>query len=490
MTLINPLEFALIGGGGTGEMTLIYLTQQIQQNKLNATDLTLHLIDPNGFGSGGIAYGQCAPDNFLNSTRNEMSPWNQSEFHCWGIEQGLGDNMYAFNRRSDNGRFLELKYQQTLNTLKKLSVTVIEHQTKADYRRTNHQDVYDIIDTNTDAVLTSLPAEQICLSDGYGPNTNFLALQSNPDNGYVHSPYDTQKLRALLAEKPNAKIVHIGANAALYDSANTLSFLKSKLNQSIAPSLTIISHFNKSMNVRDVSLEPSEQSLEPLFLTSSKPHDIFELQRKLRDEFETAPGRRGRSDRRIALDTMRYLGAYLKTINPDIPQALFKQTRIVANIVRTATPIPEFSAQNLDALKPQFIQGCLKSTSPNYVGERNDGGFTVRIDNKTIDADIIINATGHGRTNSTIMSHLLKDGLIEKDTLLNTVKQGSDGRITKSGFFYAGPATHFGIDGMESFAPTAEKIARHMSAFLKPIEIKTLPYEEQGLSRNFTPIPV
>jgi len=475
MTSINPLEFAFIGGGGTGEMVLIYLAQKAKQQKLNANSLKLHLIDPNGFGSGGVAYGQCDTDHYLNSVRSEMSPWDEYEFHHWCIEQGHNDNVYEFNQRSDNGLFLQFKCAQVIQELRSCGAEINEHHAKADYRKTGNNNLYNIIDSDTQNIITTLPSEQICLTDGYGPNTRFNDFKNNPNNGFVDSPYHTEKLENLLLEKPDAKIVHIGSNAALYDSANSLKRLNNRLGITQTKPLTIVSPFSQAMGVRDVSVEQVEKTLSPLFLKQGNPNNLDELHSKLLAEFKTDEGRRGRSDRRIGLDSMKEIGSYLKTIQPEHAHALLKETQIVGSICRNATPLPQFSHDALKTLSPEYKVARLCASD---IDETPDGHFDIHINNQRIQADIIINGTGYGRTNSQIMTHLQNDGLAEIDGLLGTVTLEND-KIKGAGFYYAGPATHFGVDGMESFAAAAENIAHQITKLLQPIEVPSLDPAKQ-----------
>jgi len=74
-------DFAFIGGGATGTMLLIYLAQKIQNQNISLAGQRFHLIDPKGFGHGGLAYDECGENHLLNSVRTEMSPWDVPEFH-------------------------------------------------------------------------------------------------------------------------------------------------------------------------------------------------------------------------------------------------------------------------------------------------------------------------------------------------------------------------------------------------------------------------
>ena len=74
--------------------------------------------------------------------------------------------------------------------------------------------------------------------------------------------------------------------------------------------------------------------------------------------------------------------------------------------------------------------------------------------------DAIVNGTGHGRHNSPILESLKNQGLASVNLHLDTLRTDATGyRLADSGITCIGPATHFGTDGLESFAPNVKAVA-------------------------------
>jgi hypothetical protein len=208
------------------------------------------------------------------------------------------------------------------------------------------------------------------------------------------------------------------------------------------------------LQVRDVSKEHDEVSVRPDFLNGFNPESGHALRNKILTEFEIARLHNNRTDRRVALDVMAGLKPHLERMDTDVVQD-FCRSAFFGHLKGMATPVPEESQIVLRKFKPQPVRGRLNGNIEKLQnGFQIDGGLEV---------DIIINGTGHGRINSGFVKSLLDQGLASVNPRLGTLRTDSTGyRLTDSGIAVIGPATHFGIDGMESYAkyckPCAEEI--------------------------------
>lgn len=438
-------DFAIIGGGSTGPMLLIYIAQKAREAGASLAGQKIHLIDPKGFCGGGIAYGQCADKHYLNSTRDEMSPWNPNAFHEWCVAKGEANKVLTFNRRADYTPFLQSEFEEAKRTLEALGAEIIEHETEA--KPVIQQDKsYKIVGSDGQAILTGLSTDDFALTPGYGPNNNFEQLRPYNGDGYIHSPYD---LDAISQISTGAKVAFVGTGPALYDFAN---HFQAHANNT---ELLVFSRNGKLLATRDVSREPNEISQSPDYLQGFQPTDPEDLRNKINTDFAAARLSGERTDRRVALDLMRDLGGHLEKMDLDVVTQ-FRRSAYFSWIKGAATPIPPESARILESFNPQIKQGRLNGNVSRIVG----GGFNIDLDDQQIQADFIINGTGHGRHNSWIIKSLKEQGLTTVNPYLDVLNTDETGyRLTGSGIVVIGPATHFGIDGVESFAQYCEPFA-------------------------------
>ncbi|HTK84560.1 MAG TPA: FAD/NAD(P)-binding protein, partial [Patescibacteria group bacterium] len=103
-------NIVIVGGGSTGSCAVIALAQAFAALP-PPRGTTLHLFDPDGFGNGGIAYGQSGRA-LLNETADAMSPWNPGAFVAWADDHGYGADPKAFHERRVFGRFLHDECEQ------------------------------------------------------------------------------------------------------------------------------------------------------------------------------------------------------------------------------------------------------------------------------------------------------------------------------------------------------------------------------------------
>lgn len=453
-------DIVFIGGGLTGPMLLIYLAQEIQHNNLSLIGNTLHLIDPKGFIGGGIAYGDCHAAHVLNSTRDEMSPWNQNEFHRWCIDQGHNDNIQTFNARSDYRRFLSEKVQASIQVLKKHGANIIEHNCNAKIIQTH--DGFDIQNEKGELLVSSIAANDINLTIGYGPNKNFENLWRFDGQGYIHNIYNHNAIKNIATphnQDNKVRIAFVGTGPALYDFINEYD------GNTEQTELIIFSREGQLLNIRDVSIEPNEVSIVPDYLADSRyiPATFKELKGKILHDFDQPSQNNNRSPRRTALDIIKNIRPLLERSSLEFA-TIFRKSTLHGWLKHTATPPPIESHEKLRAFKPTVIAQKLNGN----ITRLENGKFSISSNTEGkegITVDYIINGTGHGRHNSEIFCDLKEQGLAIVNRKLDILSTDSTGyKLIGSGINCIGPATHFGCDGVESFADNAHRLAQEIIA--------------------------
>jgi uncharacterized NAD(P)/FAD-binding protein YdhS len=456
----GPDDVVVIGGGSTASTLLIRLAQEVEEKK-TVKPFSIHCFDKKGFPNGGIAYGQCSPHHILNSVRTEMSPWRADAFHEYCLDTGIGGRKTDFNRRSDYLSFLDREVGHAVKTLEKAGIKLIQHRHDVSIRKEPGQaDSFSICaEESGHQLLSGCPAKRIVITAGYGPNNNFESIRDRGIQGYAHSVYDLATQGPLsshpaLAKNPSPHIVFAGSGPALYDLINDLHG-----NNMMHARLTIFSGSSAyPLSVRDVFREENEINITPgdEFYSQTRKDD---LQRVIFAEFKAA-AQYGVSERRVALDILKNLRPAL--LNMDRSEAEeFQRSPFMTSLKHTATPIPQQSHARLMALKHNFIQARLEDDdiSPNKAGNR----ITIKNGDITLDADLIVNGTGHGRHNAPIFEQLKKDGLARVNPVLGTLDTDKAGyRLTKSNIACIGPSTHVGCDGVESFAKPIEELVRDL----------------------------
>ena len=447
-------ELAIIGGGSVGPMLLVYLAQKALEEGTDFSGTRFNLINPKSFASGGIAYGDCHSAHKLNSTRDEMSPWDMNAFHEWCVEKGFGDNVQSFNARADYQKFLAEQTELAIDTLKAHGAAFKEHLAYANIFSSD--DGYNIVDEEGSTLLSDIAAEDIVLSVGYGPNQNFENLRQHDGDGYIHSPYEHEQIRAIAANNPNPRIAFVGTGPALYDFTNAYDGNPENAE------LTVFSREGHLLDTRDVSVEPNEKSITPDYLVDENfvPQSLEELKEKIQADFDTAALSGERSPRRVALDILRHLKPLLHRIDLELAKE-FRCSALHSHIKHTATPVPIDSQQRLQSFDPVTIKGRLNGN----VERQQDGSFKIHLDGQEpVIVDYIINGTGQGRHNHVIFENLKRQNLAFVDERFDTLATDDSGyKLIGSGINCLGAATHFGCDGIESFAVNAEKLAIELS---------------------------
>lgn len=444
MNIKTKKDFAIIGGGSIGPLLLTSIALEAEKANLDLTGFTFHLIDPKGFGNGGIAYGQCHENHLLNSLASEMSPHQEGYFAKFLQNKGISDDGHTFYTRSLFKKFIqEDLVEKPIKVLKSMGATIEEHNVSANIRR-NIDGSFGIFDSNENVIsqsLLRLVSDQFALTIGYGPNNNFSALNENKN--FIGNLYDDEGISLeqkypKLKEK-NVRIAVIGSGPGLYDFVNEI-----KPNEH---ELLVFSNAGEELAVRNVSLEDKEISLEPSTLLSLDYGSTFEEAiHGLKEEFSTAA--HGRSKRRISLDINKNLKKILMRLGSDVAYA-FRNSSYMSPIKHHATPIPLESKKRLALFNPKFIKANLLEGN---ITADNCGNFTIIAGDKTYQTDVIVNATGHGRHNAPILESLKEQDLAQYNPIMGALDTDRTGyKLANSGINVIGPATHIGTDGIESF---------------------------------------
>ncbi len=144
----NDKIFAIVGGGSTGPLQLINIALEAQREGIDLHGYEFHLIDPNGFGNGGIAYGQSLRGQILNSVCNEMDPHNPGGFIRSLESRGISVHPALFNERSGFVPFIkEDMVDRAIAILEDLGATIIEHE-KAAFVRREHDGSFSLVDSD------------------------------------------------------------------------------------------------------------------------------------------------------------------------------------------------------------------------------------------------------------------------------------------------------------------------------------------------------
>lgn len=444
MNIKTKKDFAIIGGGSIGPLLLTSIALEAKQANLDLTGFTFHLIDPKGFGNGGIAYGQCHENHLLNSIANEMSPHQEGRFSEFLQDMGLNDDGHTFHTRSLFKNFIQQDLvERPIEDLEAMGATIEEHNVSANIHR-NIDGSFAIFDSNGNVIsqsLLRLTNDQFVLTIGYGPNNNFSSLAHNQDfiqNLYDDGGHSLEQKYPKLKER-NIRIAVIGSGPGLYDFVNE--------SEPKDHELLVFSNAGKELSVRDTSIEDREVSLEPNNLLSLDYGSTFEEAiHGLKEEFSMAA--HGRSKRRIALDINKNLRRILTRLGSDVAYA-FRNSSYMSPIKHHATPIPLASKKRLELFNPRFIKAKLLEDN---ITPDSSGGFTIVAGNEMYQADVIVNATGHGRHNAPILESLKRQGLAEYNPVMGALDTNRTGyRLANSGISVIGPATHIGTDGIESF---------------------------------------
>jgi hypothetical protein len=426
------------------------------------------LIDPKGFGNGGIAYGNCHGEHKLNSVRDEMSPWIKNQFHEWCKSKGLGDDVLCFENRAMYGEFITEQLQWAELVLEQRGAKFERHNTSISKLARNGKN-FDLVDEDGLIIVENVEAENINLTLGYGPNDNFQNLWQYDGAGYIHSPYHHDKIIKITESKPSPRIAFIGTGPALYDFVNQCDGNPADI------TLYAFSREGRFLDVRDTSIEADEVSIVPDYIADESfiPTSLAELKKVILADFKAAAEAGNRSPRRVALDIMKNIKPLLERVSYDLAVE-FKKSAFLSYLKGRATPIPAESKKRLDSFDPIAVKGKLNGN----IERLDDGTFRITNDGQEpIIVDYIVNGTGHRRLNHPLIQNLISDGLAELDERFDTLKTDNTGsyKLSGSGINSFGPATHFGIDGMESFAQYVEPFIRETIERFIPQKHSTLP---------------
>ncbi|MGN7439448.1 MAG: FAD/NAD(P)-binding protein [Alcanivorax sp.] len=395
-------SLAIIGGGSLGPIAVIELAQRVVHDDLTLKNQRLHLCDPDGFANGGIAYGLAHPNQRLNSTRDEMSPWNPGAFEAYATRITNLDETKTFEPRVLYKDFLEESYQSALETLKEAGAEIIEHRVKADISYQDPERISIInAEQNSPSPLCEVHPRNLLLTLGYGPNAKFESLKPYSQQGYIHSlyPSDTLDEEPSLHNDDNIDVVVLGSGPALYDFVNVLD----KPPESV--DLTVFSN-SALMGVRDVTLEKNETHFTPTYLQEAGSNTSLDDLKDLVTQDFNAALQNGFTPRRASLDIINDMRTSLKRLAPQVATEYIK-SQDFAHLKHKATPVPEESVTRLNSFSPQHLKAhiCAEDITP-----QDNGRFLIATPDDMIEADLIVNATGHGRHNHPLLKNMEENG--------------------------------------------------------------------------------
>jgi uncharacterized NAD(P)/FAD-binding protein YdhS len=454
MNSVSKQDYAVIGGGSVGPIAVIYLAEEFKKRSLCVKEgsVTIHAFDPAGFCNGGLAYKSQPEEHKLNSVYGEMSPWQPEAFYAYAKDKDPDIHPLEFTSRALYLDFLSASYEDAVETLSHAGVKVEEHHVSANVTAGDVAGSIRLQDQEQKGDITTLPADQVLLSVGYGKNENFPQMQSHIGKGYVHDIYDVDQIEsepALHTENP--RILFIGNGPALYDFTNAYAGDPAKTQ------LHILSPSGEVLGVRDTSIEEGEQPIRTdLIEALSDDAGLEDVNKAIADQFEKA-AKGGATPRRSAFDIITALKPVLTRISPEVAQ-VFSRSGECKRLVHTATPIPEESHARLSEFNPQIVAGRFEQEN---VMRQEDGTFLVKTGEEIVEVDAIINGTGHGRINHPVIRELLAEGGAQIDARFGTLATNEDGYTLRgSGIACIGPATHWGVDGIESFARSIQPLTK------------------------------
>lgn len=467
-------NLAVIGGGATGVTYVIQLAKALAEENARLDGVRLHLIDPRGFGNGGIAYGQ-SDNTYLNEPADAMSPWDRQAFTKFCKKKGLGDNPKTFHLRSVYGEFLNAEYRQAVSALQSRGLEIVEHKRKGDLK---------CVDDSTYQVLvdeTPLPCEfnvdDILIATGHGSRETLKDLEAY--DGYIHSIYPISNLRDNPSfNKPDANILILGTGPGFIDTIMQID------PHTFTGKITAISGSAFVPQKRDLSLEVNPQPYKPAIQITQLDETTTadNLAAIIAQELERAASEQGIPERQAAYAIQKNLETYLKKLTPAEQKIFVEEHK--NTLLHKATPIPDFSHDRFETLRKtgrltieKAVLTSAKAVAPIENGLRTllwmqDWDYQ---ETPHFDFDCIVNCTGHNPLNNPLVKSLIDRGLAECDENLKILETDETGyRLTGSGIPCVGPQTNLGVDGVETFAApladiTKSIVDRHASRSIVPV---------------------
>ena len=428
-------DICVVGGGASGSLFAIYFNRRVQEIGGFDRPVRLHWIDPNGVNNGGVAYGQCHPEDLLNETAIKMSPWDVGAYSSFVKDRYGFDDACGFYSRQSYQAFLAEEAYRAVRELAENGVEVVEYCAL----------VSGITQQGSNCVSLQLDSDQNLSFDealsvvatGYGANNRFADLRGH--EGYLHSLYDLDDFAVfhdrLRSELKPQRIALIGSGPAVFDFVNRV---QSDCSQH---SLDIISSSGALPKIRDISIEgrdygSAEFCNRERFLSVSSYDDWAVLVKK---EFERA-ALKDIPERQAAIWV-------LQATTESVQDYSVFSSDLYKEVLHRATPVVDRSYINLDRFDYQVSKGRVCSDD---IKVQADGGFLIAGQGRY---DAVVNCTGFERQ-SALVDQLCESGL---------ARYCSDRfKVVDSAVNLIGPMTHNGCDGIESFAPQAEQVAERV----------------------------
>ncbi len=453
-------NIAIVGGGATGSVLMIYISKFAKEKRVNLEDVTFHLIDKKEFGYGGIAFGECSDEHILNTLRNEMSPWQPDRFHQYMCEAGKSNDILSIDKRQDFQVFLKSELDKSLKEINILGGKIKKHIEKISLLKSEGtKNTYALLSDSGEALhpdLEDLNAKDIVLTVGYGPNNNFKELHQFIGDGYIHHLYPLHHLENEPSiKKEKIKVAIFGSSAALYDFV-IASGLKPKTTEFYIFGATA----DKQLEIRDIFNEHLLKGvdLEKLYKFNTQT-TILEIQSEMDIVFKVSRENEVGPDTWVAFNIVNNSAKILKNLSLEVATE-FRKSDFFQKLKRLGGPTSHVASKLLDSYKYECIP---QNVFARDIKRNKDKTFMIFSDGKEYMVDCIVNATGHGRHNSSLISDLKEKQLVKINQHLDVLETDESGyRLVGSGLACIGPATHFGTDGVQTFAKYSEKLAREI----------------------------
>lgn len=200
---IETPHVAIVGGGVSGSLVAIYLSQ----NPHFSGKITLFESAPHLTGKG-IAYTGTLPYQPLNVIARNMSMWeeNSHDFADWLSENGYPHSATDFAPRNLYGQYLRERVEQHLMQNPKVDIVPAEVQNVSKF-----QDHFQLKTT-----AGNVEADYVVLALGNAP------LEKNNPTGstrYLNNPWDHSAFEKI---KPGEHVLTIGAGLTMVDWAVSL----------------------------------------------------------------------------------------------------------------------------------------------------------------------------------------------------------------------------------------------------------------------------
>jgi len=456
------LRVAVIGGGASGVMVAARLLDRC------CGRVQVTIVDVRGDLGAGVAYGTTDPDHLLNVAAAAMSadPARSDDFVRWVEAEGLGDAT-TFVARRDYRRYLLAHLRRTA-ALQGCEFPELRQGTATAVHR-----------SGSDLVVTLegggvLVADAVVVATGNPPPA--VPAELGPLEGRAAWVPDPWAPGALSPPGPLRSVVLVGTGLTMVDVAITLA---GRLTDGArgADDLAPMVAYSRSglLPERHVSgLLRSSATSAPVDLATAAAHVAQLATSRVRDGSQQSP-----DDWRPVIDGLR---PHVNDLWRDAPVA--EQARFRSSSLRTWEVLRHRMSPSTAARYDELVRSTTLRTGAGRVRsiEAGDAGrvlVQLELDDSVleIDADLVVNCTGPGRSweppANPLVVDLIQSGLARPDPHGLGIDCDRHGRLrdadgcTQSDLFAIGPPRR-GSDLETTAVPElrvqADQIARALSA--------------------------